>query len=717
MINVILDATRGYCSVRSREAETGAPMGALPEARREGYAFEGWYTEKGGKGERIEADTPVTATDDLTLYAHYSRQRGAGKKRSSYRRQRRALWVLLGAVAALVVTLLIVNVLVSIFPYVDPADGAKYYAKRSDGVYAVFDAQGDRLPINESGYYLTASGTQLELDTQTGAITEYAVVDVEGLEVEGATRRIMMFAQIPQSQIARIEVSGAHGSYAFYTDKNGTVQIEGFEASADRWITYDPEKYAALCVSAGYPLTLRKLSAEAVQTHGYAAYGLVPETRTDADGNEYAYEPASYTITSKSGVSHTVLIGDPIVSEAGYYVKMAGEDKSAVYIMSATNYDSSLMLPVEQLITPAINYPATNTNYFDVRNFVLARPGSEEDEPLDVMLAFDFIDLERRENSMYTTTPYVPAESYRYQDYRLDSTAVSSVLEALSQVNFVGIRKLGVTRETLAEYGLDQPAYLLSYDLMVDTDKDSFTDTPVANTLLISELTEQGTYLVASPMCDVIAEVTRASLFFLENDALDWISEQVVWFNLAFARSLSVRSPNYSAELVFDNSASDQSSAISSSKLTFTINGKTPDYFVYKTTASSGKVTVETPVYNLRQFYKGLLSLSLGGTTEEGHFPLDEQARAALRAQDDSACQLVLSMRVEDFAATYNPENYTENNATELVYRFYRYSEGRSYLTINGEGEFFVDAAYVEKLIADLVRLEQGVLIDADSKT
>ena len=717
MINVIFDAASGRCAVQSREARTGEPLTALPEAVRDGYAFEGWSTQRGGKGTLVQEGSVLDGSEDVTLYAHFVRQRGAAKKRSSYRKQRRALWGLLGAVVGLVVLLLVVNALVSVFPYVDAADGAKYYARKTDGVYAIYDAQGALVPTNESGYYLTASGTQLQLDKQSGQITEYAVVDVEGLEVEGATRRIMMFPQITQSNVARIEVSGPQGSYAFYTDKNGNVQIEGFEAGEGRLISYDAEKYAALCVAAGYPLTLRKLSAEAVQTLGYEAYGLAPETRVDEQGNEYSYRPTSYTITSKAGVSHTVLVGDPIVSEAGYYVKLAGEDNRAVYIMSATNYDGALLLPIEQLITPMINYPASNTNYFDVLDFVLARPADDAEGSSDILLAFDYIDLEERENSMYTTTPYIPDESYQYKDYRLNSTAVSSVLEALSGVNFVGVRKLGLSEEVLAEYGLDQPAYLLSYTLMVDTDEDSYTDTPVPNALLISELTEQGTYLVASPMCDVVAEVTRASLFFLEHEASDWISDQVVWFNLAFLRSMSVTSPEYSAELTFDNSKTDQSSSISSSNITFTINGQTPDYVVYKTAASSGKVTTETPVYNLRQFYKGLLSLSLGGSTEQGHFTLDEQQRAELRALDDSECQLVLRLSIEDMAATYNPDYYSENNSTELTYRFYRYSEGRSYLTINGEGEFFVDASYVEKLIADLGRLEQGVLIDSQSKT
>ena len=89
---------------------------------------------------------------------------------------------------------------------------------------------------------------------------------------------------------------------------------------------------------------------------------------------------------------------------------------------------------------------------------------------------------------------------------------------------------------------------------------------------------------------------------------------------------------------------------------------------------------------------------------------------AALR-NDPSKCQLELTLIAEDIATQTNPDNYTENNKKELVYRFYRYSQGKSYLTINGEGEFFVDASFVEKLISDARKVEEGVLVVTDSKT
>ena len=45
-------------------------VGTLPEASREGYSFEGWFTSETG-GVRISGEEPVTK--DITYYAHWTK--------------------------------------------------------------------------------------------------------------------------------------------------------------------------------------------------------------------------------------------------------------------------------------------------------------------------------------------------------------------------------------------------------------------------------------------------------------------------------------------------------------------------------------------------------------------------------------------------------------------------------------------------------------------
>ena len=58
-----------------KRVKNGEPYGQLPAAEVSGgKVFCGWYRKPGGKGERIERDTIVELTEDITVYAYYKYQ-------------------------------------------------------------------------------------------------------------------------------------------------------------------------------------------------------------------------------------------------------------------------------------------------------------------------------------------------------------------------------------------------------------------------------------------------------------------------------------------------------------------------------------------------------------------------------------------------------------------------------------------------------------------
>ena len=65
---VTFDANGGTASVASKKVESGATVGELPTATREGYVFLGWFTAAVG-GMQVMAATVVT--EDVTYYAHW----------------------------------------------------------------------------------------------------------------------------------------------------------------------------------------------------------------------------------------------------------------------------------------------------------------------------------------------------------------------------------------------------------------------------------------------------------------------------------------------------------------------------------------------------------------------------------------------------------------------------------------------------------------------
>ena len=68
---VSLDAQGGKVTPSKIDVLHGETYGALPVPSREGYLFDGWWTEPDGGGERISPDTVIPEIRTLTLYAKW----------------------------------------------------------------------------------------------------------------------------------------------------------------------------------------------------------------------------------------------------------------------------------------------------------------------------------------------------------------------------------------------------------------------------------------------------------------------------------------------------------------------------------------------------------------------------------------------------------------------------------------------------------------------
>jgi hypothetical protein len=154
-------------------------------------------------------------------------------------------------------------------------------------------------------------------------------------------------------------------------------------------------------------------------------------------------------------------------------------------------------------------------------------------------------------------------------------------------------------------------------------------------------------------------------------------------------------------------------STFSSTNLAVSVNGQKLNYEVVLHTAA-GREQNSTAADNFRKLYQGLLYASVEGATD-----LSEEEIAALRALPESECQLKLVINAKD------PDGTTRYT----IYRFYQYTNMKSYLTIelvdspddpgnpqNGQGTFFVNQTFVDKLIADAQRVMKGGEVVATSK-
>ena len=684
-ITLHLDPNGGSVSEESVDIKAGGSYGLLPSAYREGYIFSGWFTDP-EKGEQIiSSDMPISE-EEHTLYAHWIKKKA--DKRSRYSRQKvqkKVIITLAIMTVVLGVVLGVVKHIVGITTYED-VDGTKYKIMKKDGIYVVCDKDGYTLDLTTDGYYITDASTLLEVDEETGEVEQYAIVDTEGNEVVGSNRRILIFPHTAKASIQSITVNNDHGTYTFYRDSNNDFQIKGYEGTA-----FNPELFSSLVVSTGYTLSMQKLAEPRKDENGaFTEYGLAVEERVDEEGNTYTYTPVTYTLTDISGNKYKMIIGDPIVSGAGYYAQYEGRE--AVYILS-NELAKTLLEPIETLVTPMIVYPMTLTTYFDVDNFTLMTydyegaaaagvdlskenmtPEEEKasEEFIKILTSFQYIDLTERENTERSSIPYLMSPLSGLSEYDAHSINIDQCLQSFYETTFVGVKKLGLTEKAMRDYDLEEPRHVIYLD---------FQD--IEHWIYISDMTEQGTYYLACDVFNMIVEVDRAHLSFLNWNEFDWVESTLLQLNLAFVDYIDIDSPKYDVTFTMDNSASDQSTTVSSADIVITAN-----------TNGTSKV-VDTDIF--RDFYKSILYASMEGICE-----LTDEEMAELRALPDDKADLIMTVK--------------SLSGREIVYRFYQYTERKAYMTINGQGVFYILNDRVQKLITDAGKAVDGIEIEATSK-
>ena len=731
----------------------------------------------------VKADTVAVADwvcdgdDTVVLVARWKRPDGAdgkaGKgKKSSYKNQKRAVIALLIAVALLVAAFVVVQTVVDIYRY-DDFDGTAYTIKKDDGIYGLY-RDGAKCDINDDGYYVTTLGTQLKIDPETGTYEIYAVVDTTGTEEVGVNQRVLMFKQLTYDQSSTSDASriiqsiAIHNEYGNFTLKraNGNYfAVEGHDTAV-----LDTQLFAQLSVGCGYTISLRRLESPLCLPDGsvdYTEYGLAPEQREklDEDGKPmtdetgapilYDYTPAGYTITTMTGDAYTVTIGDATPTGTGYYARYA--DRATIYILSSANFDASVLRPVEDLIQPMMMYPLGAATYFQVSNFVYrtdidhdgifrdlvlelsgfdlntVTPDEEGNYPPEVagkieevkkaladmkdkefaalydkifaarsrlVTSFSFIDMKDRENTLFSTIPYQMSSDYM-AGYLPNSDNISAVLQTMQSMTYVGVIALGPTDDEMSAYGLDEPAHDISF-----TYKDA-QGQEYSNHFIISELTEEGIYYAYSDAFDMIVAFTAANAPYLAWEEIDWYEREYFTANIAHVQTIKLEGAGLKAPITFtlDNSKTDQSNGVSAENMVFYVNGERISYYL-TVTKPSGTVATETAEYNFRRFYQAILTASI-----EGNADLSPEEMQALRETDDSTCLLKLTILADD----------GKGNTMNHVYRFYRYTERKAYMTLEvlptpdapstptaGQGTFYVLQSFCDKLISDAYRLING---------
>ena len=240
---------------------------------------------------------------------------------------------------------------------------------------------------------------------------------------------------------------------------------------------------------------------------------------------------------------------------------------------------------------------------------------------------------------------------------------------------------------------------------------------------MVSEKTEAGKYYAYSEIYDMILCVSESQMTYLEWEEIEWYEREYFLYNIAHVQQIKLEGAGLSGpiDFILDNSKSDQSEGMNSEKLEIYANGEKIDYTLTVTKPSGSRVT-ETSTYNFKRFFQALLTASMEGNAE-----LSEEEMQAFRETPDEDCYLKVTIHADDGQGKDAADG--QEHTADLVYRFYRYTERKSYFTVevldgvddpgspeNAQGRFYVLHSFCDKLIADAHRFMEGTEIVVNSK-
>ena len=220
----------------------------------------------------------------------------------------------------------------------------------------------------------------------------------------------------------------------------------------------------------------------------------------------------------------------------------------------------------------------------------------------------------------------------------------------------------------------------------------------------------------------MIVVIPESQATYLSWEEIDWYEREYFMFNIAHIQQIKLEGVGIDGSVVFDldNSKSDQSNGMNSENIEISANGLLMDYTL-SVTKPSGSQATETASYNFRRFYQALLTASMEGVAD-----LTEEEMEAFRATPDEDCYLKITIHADDGKGDVDDG---AAHTADLVYRFYRFTERKAYMTIevldgtndagnpaDGQGVFYVLRSFCDKLMADAYRFMEGTEIVVDSK-
>lgn len=472
-----------------------------------------------------------------------------------------------------------------------------------------------------------------------GDVTD--VPETESGESLGTSNRFFMFQSLSREDIASVEVDNKYGGFTFYKDSEGKFKIKGYDN-----VTYDEKLFASLLNVSAYTLSKTKVGSN-LSDEKLGEYGLT--------------EPqASWTVTSGSGESFRVFVGDKLLTGGGYYCMFEG--RASVYVLGI-DVEETVLVPIEIYVTPVLCAGISKDDYYKTDKFTVYKDGQE-------LLRIRLQDKDKQrnpdalaENVMDYPTAYYP-----------NSTLYYEIIYSYMSFTADSCYKLGAGAEDIAAVGLSEPAHRITFEY----NRASYV-------LAFSEKTDDGYYYAVSNLYpNVIGKVSADKLYYLEYDLIDWIDSYVFQQYITNLSSLTVKGPGTDVTFALAHGTDEKGNA------------------VLKVSAPGVGTLSQEQTANFRQYYKSFLAIAI-----QDYYYSDEYCKLSREEMEALAA---------DEANAFLTVSYTTNSGDTGTLGFYRYSTRHSLVTVNGVGEFYVLTDIVQKIENDTLRVLNGETVTAFDK-
>lgn len=513
----------------------------------------------------------------------------------------------------------------------------------------------------------------LPAEYKNGLITDNTqqseIVLLDG-EVKLGNTTIYVFDPLSSSDLKSIEVQNTNCSFSLNRAADGS----GFYLDGNEQLTYSDDAFSTLIVATCNTVTSERVYPDLATGKGpdvinYAAFGL-----DEANMN------ARYTLTTTRGDKYTVRVGNLAPSGDGYYACLEGRE--AVYILD-DDLQNTVLGTVESIVNPDLGLQGLNlstTESYSIDYLTVWHSGkhistihSVTDENADMVDGiFNFAmscnqNISVEELMKCNTIGEleekigIGAIPYNYVPVIDEYNEIASSLPNLTGEETVALKDAAVgdiTAEQLAEFGIDvdDPAYEIFYTTTVDDGQS------VYNHLIFSEKAD-GYYYAFSDLNKIIAKIPEDSIYFLDWEYSQWTEPNFFQKYITSISEIKVKSDTVDYTFKLNHGADEEGTAN------------------LVVTESDNIIDTE----NFRRFYRVMLSRKFRGAYE-GEIPGEDK--------------LYLTLTVTN----------TEGGVTE--YKFYSATTQQSFLTTNGQGEFYCLASSIRKLESDAAKLAAGETVN-----